>query len=85
MTSKPITKEQKQAERLKYWKLQRAARKLKNRSSKDILKIHHYNFNKIWRQLSGEALHEMAKNGSFDAQQEIARRDHHRDKKELKA
>lgn len=84
MTNNNLSKEQKDAERLKYWKIQRGARKLKNRSSKDILRIHHYNKNKVWRQLSGEALKEMANNGSFDAQQEILRRDRRRAKKEAK-
>ena len=79
---KTLTKEQKAADRLKFWKLGRSAHKLKNRSSKDILRISHFNKNKIWRCLSGEALKTMAKNDCFDAQQELNRRAKKRDRKE---
>lgn len=79
-----MTKEQKAADRLKFWKLGRSAHKLKNRSSKDILRISHFSKNKIWRCLNNASLKEMAKNDCFDAQQELNRRARKRDQKEDK-
>lgn len=77
-----MSKEQKAAERLKYWRINRGAHKLKNRSSKNILSIHHYNPNKVWKSFSNDVLQKMAKNESYDAQQELNRRARKRDKKE---
>ena len=68
-------------DRLKYWKIARGARKLKNRSSKSILTIVHYNGNKIWKSMSNEFLNELSKNGSFDATQEINRRNRKKNRK----
>lgn len=62
-------------EKLRYFRIRRGAHKLKNRSTKDILRIGHCNNrNKIWRSLSGEALLDMMKNGNFEARVEIDRR-----------
>lgn len=77
-----MSKEQKAAERLKYWRINRGAHKLKNRSSKDILSIHHYNPNKIWKSFSNDALQKFVQNDCFDAQQELNRRHRKHDKKE---
>lgn len=63
-------------ERIKIWKTQQAAagRKLKNRSSKTILKINHVSTRSIYRTMSRQALEEMAKNGNWDADMELTRR-----------
>lgn len=62
-------------DKLRAFRIRRGARKLKNRSSKDILRIGHCNNrNKIWRSLSGAALLDMMKNGTFEARVEIDRR-----------
>lgn len=69
---KPLSRE----ERIKIWKTQQAAagRKLKNRSSKNILKINHVSTRSIYRTMSRMALEEMAKNGNWDADMELTRR-----------
>ena len=63
-------------DRIKIWKVQQAAagRKLKNRSSKNILKINHVSTRSIYRTMSRQALEEMAKNGNWDADMELTRR-----------
>ena len=63
-------------ERIKIWKTQQAAagRKLKNRSSKNILKINHVSTRSIYRTMSRQALEEMSKNGNWDADMELTRR-----------
>ena len=63
-------------DRIKIWKTQQAAvgRKLKNRSSKNILKINHVSTRSIYRTMSRQALEEMSKNGSWDADMELTRR-----------
>jgi len=62
-------------DKLRTFRIVRGARKLKNRSSKDILRIGHCNNrNKIWRSLSGAVLLDMMKSGSFAARVEIDRR-----------
>ena len=62
-------------EKLRFHKLRVGAHKLKNRSSKDILRIGHCNNrNKIWKSFSGAALLDMMKSGAFEARVEIDRR-----------
>lgn len=74
------------SERERQYRLQRAAHKLKNRSSKNILSIanprwDHYN---VYTRLSNAVLTDMSKNGNFDAEMELNRRAKKRAKKEQK-
>lgn len=68
-------------ERLRYYRLKKASHKLKNRSSKDILRINHCNNLKSYKSLSNEALKQMSNNGDFEARVEIDRRNKKRAKK----
>ena len=65
-------KNQKQEEKIKLYKMQNAARKSKNRSSKHLRWL--TGMKPIQRCLSGEALREFANNGNIAAQIEIQRR-----------
>ena len=77
------TKSPQYAEKLRNWKLSRAAHKLKNRSSKHLRFIN--TGKSIYRCLSGEVLQKMANNDNFTAYQEILRRQRKKDKKLDKA
>ena len=70
MTEKPFL----DPEKLRNYRLRTGAHKLKNRSSKDILRLGHCNAINIYRSLSGAALLEMSLNGNFEARVEIDRR-----------
>lgn len=79
---KTMSKEQKQAERLRFWKLERGAHKLKNRSSKHLRWLK--GRKDIYKCLSNDALKEMSNNNNFDATQELVRRDKVHDKNEIR-
>lgn len=76
-----MTKEQKNAERLKAWKQDRAAHKPKNRSSKHLRFFH---VKDIYRCMSTAVLTELSKKDDFAAAQELARRDKIHDKNEIR-
>ena len=76
MVNIKLTPEQRQAERIRMYNLQMNQHKIKNRSTKTILSISiprwdRYN---VCRHVSKTQLEEWAKNGSFEASQELARR-----------
>lgn len=72
-------------EKVRQWKLQKGARKLKNRSSKDILRIGHWPRRMtIYKSMSNAALQELSKNDDFEADMELRRREKKRSKKVAK-
>lgn len=63
-------------EKVRQWKLAKGAHKLKNRSSKDILKIGHWPTKMtIFKSMSNAALQEMSRQEVFEADMEISRRE----------
>ena len=72
-------------EQVRQWKLQKGAHKLKNRSSKNILRINHWPQRiTIYKSMSNAALQELSKNDDFEADMELRRRDKKRSKKAAK-
>lgn len=72
-------------EKVRLWNLQKGAHKLKNRSSKSILRIGHWpRRTTIYKSMSNAALQELSKNDDFDADMELRRRDKKRAKKAAK-
>ena len=72
-------------EKVRQWNLRKGARKLKNRSSKDILRIGHWPRRMtVYKSMSNAALQELSKNDDFDADMELRRRDKKRAKKAAK-
>lgn len=72
-------------EKVRQWNLRKGARKLKNRSSKDILRIGHWPRRMtVYKSMSNAALQELSKNDDFEADMELRRRDKKRAKKAAK-
>lgn len=72
-------------EKVRQWNLRKGARKLKNRSSKDILRIGHWpRRTTVYKSMSNAALQELSKNDDFEADMELRRRDKKRAKKAAK-
>ena len=72
-------------ETVRQWNLRKGARKLKNRSSKDILRIGHWPRRMtVYKSMSNAALQELSKNDDFEADMELRRRDKKRAKKAAK-
>lgn len=72
-------------EKVRQWKLQKGAHKLKNRSSKDILRIGHWPKRlTIYKSMSNAGLQELSKNDDFEADMELRRREKKRSKKTAK-
>lgn len=72
-------------ERIRQWTLAKGAHKLKNRSSKDILKINHWPAHPtIYKSMSNAALSELARKNDFEADMELRRRQKKQAKKAAK-
>lgn len=62
-------------EKVRQWKLSNGAHKLKNRSSKDIMKIGHWPKKiTVFKSMSNAALQELSRQEVFEADMELSRR-----------